>query len=430
VAAYARPMDEPTQAPGPAPADPPPPGAGDAGTGVPTAPAPGESERDVPGSGSAAADPATAPPELGGASGERPIAGAAVQRGLLAWLGILVAGGLGSLALGHAEGALLFAGAGAFALAQATDAAASLERYREVVRHALPRGSARGILVRALVRSLVPLAGAFLYAALGAFGVTADPGHPQRVAVAWCAGAAIVSLALAFRPVADACSRLFFGPQPGRTRRLTARLVVLALLMPVPGVLLGPALIDTARASGTVLADPGALVAQLLGEVAIALAGVGWLVRREGRAVLARLGLERPRPAHLLVALGGVLALIALNAGGDALEHAVFPALWTQDRDVTRFIAEGLPLTTALLLGVSAGVGEEVVVRGALQPRLGILLSAIVFASGHVQYSWFGMTTIALLGVTLGVVRARTNTTTAILVHVLYDVFAALTAGS
>jgi membrane protease YdiL (CAAX protease family) len=86
-----------------------------------------------------------------------------------------------------------------------------------------------------------------------------------------------------------------------------------------------------------------------------------------------------------------------------------------------------MPLATALLLGVSAGFGEEIAIRGALQPRLGIGLCALLFASAHVQYSWFGMATIALLGVLLGGIRAGTNTTTAIAVHALYDVLAVAT---
>jgi membrane protease YdiL (CAAX protease family) len=80
------------------------------------------------------------------------------------------------------------------------------------------------------------------------------------------------------------------------------------------------------------------------------------------------------------------------------------------------------------VLGVSAGVGEELMVRGALQPRVGLVWASLLFAAAHVQYTWFGMLTIVLLGMTLGVVRKSANTTTAIVVHVLYDVIAALGA--
>jgi len=81
-------------------------------------------------------------------------------------------------------------------------------------------------------------------------------------------------------------------------------------------------------------------------------------------------------------------------------------------------------------VGVDAVGGEEVTIRGALQPRLGIVLTSVLFACGHVQYSWWGMLTIALLGMLLGGVRRLTNTSTAIVVHSLYDVFAVVTSGA
>jgi len=43
-----------------------------------------------------------------------------------------------------------------------------------------------------------------------------------------------------------------------------------------------------------------------------------------------------------------------------------------------------------LLLGLSAGIGEEITLRGALQPKLGLALTSLLFAALHVQYSWYG----------------------------------------
>jgi len=401
-------MDDPTQAPAEVPL-----------------PAPGEDAGR--GEGGTATGAATQVP----APNERPAFGAAeIQLGLIAWLAIMAAGGIACLLLGHPEGAVFFAGAGAFALAQASDTAAVLDRYHALVHELLPRRSVHGALLRVAISSLVPLAGALFYASFGWYAWSGDAGHPYRLAAYWCAGATLVSLLLIARPAADAVTRTLFRGEVGRTRRLTARIIVLALLLPVPASMLSPALIATLQASGTQLADPGALVAQLLGELAIAFAGVGWLVRRDSRATLERLGLTAMRPAYWIVVVVGVGALIGLNSGTEWTERHFFPLLWQQDRDVTRLIAGALPVSTALLLGVSAGLGEEIAIRGALQPRLGIVLCAVLFASAHVQYSWFGMLTIGLLGVLLGGIRAGTNTTTAIVVHALYDIFAALTANS
>jgi hypothetical protein len=49
-----------------------------------------------------------------------------------------------------------------------------------------------------------------------------------------------------------------------------------------------------------------------------------------------------------------------------------------------------------------------------------------MFATLHVQYSWFGLVVIFVLGGILGLVRARASTTAAILAHVTYDVLAVL----
>jgi hypothetical protein len=370
--------------------------------------------------------PATAEREAtAGAAPEAP----SPQQGLLLWLAIIAAGGLLSVLLGHAEAALLFAGAGLFALAQATDAAAALAGYRQWVDEQFPTGSVPGQLFRFVVSAIVPIAGALTYVGLGVYSWKQGADLPHRLAAIWSFGAALLSLALAARPVADRVTALMFrGGAVGRTRRLAARFVVLGLLLPVPVRVMFPEMLATLRESAAPIADTGALVSQLLGELAVALAGVGWLVRRRWPETLERLGLVAVRPAHVGVIAAGLAGAIAINGGMEWLQHVAFPELWRQDQEVTRLIAGQMPVWTTLLLGLSAGFGEELSLRGALQPRLGIVLTSVFFACGHVQYSWWGMLTIALLGVLLGLVRRRANTTTAIVVHGLYDIFAVLTS--
>ena len=353
-----------------------------------------------------------------------------ITRGLLVWLVLIAAGGLLSALLQHAEGALFFAMAGVLVLAQASDAAAVLQGYRDWVQFHVPKSEARGALFRGLVRAIVPLFTALFFCGIGAWALQTEPLLPRhRLAAGWSFGAAVLCAMLMWRPAADLATRACFRSGPiGRTRRLTARVVVMALLLPVPLRLLAPEMIDALQASGEPLADAGGLASQLVGEVAIAFAGVGLFVRRDWRASLERLGIVAMRPAHLALAVLGLGAIIGLNAGMEWMQRTYFHALWLQDSEITRLIAADLPLATSILLGVSAGVGEEISLRGALQPRLGIVLTSIVFASLHVQYTWIGMLTIALLGALLGLLRARTNTTTAIVVHAAYDIFAVLTS--
>ncbi|MBI5169478.1 MAG: CPBP family intramembrane metalloprotease [Candidatus Eisenbacteria bacterium] len=354
-----------------------------------------------------------------------------IARGLFAWLLIIAFGGLASVLFGQEEGAFFFALAGVLVLAQATDAAVAVRGYKNWVESNVPRREFRGVLFRVLVRSLVPMIGVLFYAGIGAWALSdgggALPAH--ELAAWWCFGSALVCALLVWRPAADLVTRACFRTGAiGRTRRLTARVVVMALLLPVPMRLLFPEMLDLLKSSEEPLATPGGLVAQLVGEVVIAVAGVGLLVRRDWRQTLERLGITAMKPVHFLVAAAGLGAIIALNSGMEWMQQRWFHELWLQDTEVTKLIAADLPVATTLLLGLSAGLGEEISLRGALQPRLGIVLTAIVFASLHVQYSWVGMLTIALLGALLGVIRARTNTTTAILIHALYDVFAALSS--
>jgi membrane protease YdiL (CAAX protease family) len=130
-----------------------------------------------------------------------------------------------------------------------------------------------------------------------------------------------------------------------------------------------------------------------------------------------------------VVAVVGVAVLYLLNVGIETVQRIVFPTLWQHDEMVNRLLAGGLDTGDIILLGVSAGVGEELAMRGALQPRLGLVFTAVVFASLHVHYSWIGMGTILLMGVVLGAIRERTSTTVAILVHTLYDLLAVMKTG-
>jgi hypothetical protein len=384
----------------------------------------------APGGDPAAAGTAAGPPAAGGElapPGPEPLS---PQRGLLTWVGLILGGALLCVALGNPALSILFAGAGVFALAQATDAAVAFQGYRHWVRDQVPERSGAGMLLRVVLRSLVPIAGAALYLGTGVYSWQAGTGGRERFTALWSFASAAVCLLLGWRPLADRATRALLRVEVvTRTQRLTTRIVVIGLLLPLAMQVIMTDTMQSMQESSAVLASPESLVAQLFGEIAVALAGVGWLVRRRWPEVLERLGLGAVRPGHAGIILVGLAGAIALNSGMEMLQRTYLHGLWLRDQDATRLIAGQMPVWTALLLGISAGVGEEVTIRGALQPRLGIVLTSILFACGHVQYSWWGMLTIALLGMLLGGVRRLTNTTTAIVVHSLYDIFAVLTAG-
>ncbi len=171
---------------------------------------------------------------------------------------------------------------------------------------------------------------------------------------------------------------------------------------------------------------PSDPLVSLMTDVALALAGVGFGLTRDLRATLARLDVRRVTRRQLafavLVALGFQLVIGVM----EHLESVLLPSVHAlEDRFGYDFV--GLPpWVGAVLTSVTAGVGEEVLFRGALQPRLGVVLTAVLFGALHVQYQVPGMVMIVLMGIALGVLKNRTSTTFTAVVHVLYDIGAFL----
>ena len=83
-----------------------------------------------------------------------------------------------------------------------------------------------------------------------------------------------------------------------------------------------------------------------------------------------------------------------------------------------------------LFLSFCAGVGEEIVFRGMIQPWLGIITTSFLFISlhGYMSYSsWpkviFGLILFAV-GTLLGILGAYVGLLAAIVAHILYDIVA------
>jgi hypothetical protein len=160
----------------------------------------------------------------------------------------------------------------------------------------------------------------------------------------------------------------------------------------------------------------------------IGLAGVGLFVRRDWRDTLQRLGLLRPTWQQLLLAAGLTLLLLAFDWGVNYTWQQLDPAGYDLLERVTENIFGNLmTVGGAVALGLSAGISEELLFRGAVQPRLGLLLATVLFAIGHLQY---GLTVATLevfvIGLVLGLVRNRTHTTICILIHAGYNAIGVL----
>lgn len=157
--------------------------------------------------------------------------------------------------------------------------------------------------------------------------------------------------------------------------------------------------------------------------VLFALIGVGLFVRRDGPSALERLGLRRPTWKQLAAAVGITCLLLGFDLVVNLLWYQTDPAGYDLLEQVVENIFGDLATVGgAIALGLSAGIGEELLFRGAVQPRLGLVLATTLFAIAHLQY---GLTLATMevfaIGLVLGLMRNRTNTTVCILIHAGYN---------
>lgn len=175
------------------------------------------------------------------------------------------------------------------------------------------------------------------------------------------------------------------------------------------------------------------MFAQELPFLIIAFVGVGLYIRREGSEAAERLGVVRPAWWQVTLALTAAGAFAAFSFGVEALSHA-----WTPQ------VAHGIDVTSQHLFGgldndpfgiasvaLLPAICEEILFRGALQPRLGLIVTALLFTSIHTQYSVsFDTLAVFILAIGLGLIRKYTNTTTSIITHATYNLVAAVSLGA
>ena len=162
-----------------------------------------------------------------------------------------------------------------------------------------------------------------------------------------------------------------------------------------------------------------------------AVVGVGWLTRRSWAGVLRRLGVVMPNGRDWAVGIGVGLLLVPVVIG---LEYVASLAGIEADADVAKLTEQLLgPLFRSpfgiLTLGIAAALGEEPLFRGAAQPRFGLLATAALFALVHSNYGITLSTAVVfILGLALGAIRIRRNTSAAMLTHAVYNISLGLLA--
>jgi membrane protease YdiL (CAAX protease family) len=184
----------------------------------------------------------------------------------------------------------------------------------------------------------------------------------------------------------------------------------------------------------SVLADSAAqvgfleLLASNLPIVLFAFVGVGFLIRRTPRETWGRLGLERVTWRHIGLAVGLALVVSAFYYGVDWIWRTLDTESYEMVEALSDVLYGGAMGTwQGVTISMVAGVTEELFFRGAVQPRFGLLLTAVFFTAAHVQYGLTPATLEVFVGaLLLGWLRQRANTGTCILLHMLYNIAALL----
>jgi membrane protease YdiL (CAAX protease family) len=183
-----------------------------------------------------------------------------------------------------------------------------------------------------------------------------------------------------------------------------------------------PGFFDRDRSSGGQLLDQ---VYDLAWTIPLALLLVGVPLQRSGREALVRLGI---RPLGLRGVSIGIGAAAVLWVAGTAMDHLTY-WLWgvagwprTEAALVERLMSAAFSPLGAVIAATAAGLGEELMMRGVLQPRFGWLLPNLAFTAAHaLQYNLDALVGVFVLGAILAYVRARWSTSEGIVAHGLYD---------
>ena len=251
--------------------------------------------------------------------------------------------------------------------------------------------------------------------------------------------ASLVSLSMLWRPVRVAISRIVPIRPDNFVHKIAICILSLILLSSfVPLIALGgrppilelinnPAIQDLIN-SGTDITRPIDLIYQLVWTIPVALIGAGVADCTEEilRTRCCDSGFVRPSLYQVMagVSIGVILALLG-NFVIDPTITSIWNAMGWPTTDVASFsklIAGVISIPGAILIGVTAGIGEEIAVRGLLQPRIGLVFSNLVFTSFHAfQYGFDGLLSVFIIGLILGIIRARSNTSTSAIVHGVYD---------
>jgi CAAX protease family protein len=266
----------------------------------------------------------------------------------------------------------------------------------------------------------------------GLVGLWAVIAPPSQRSIAY--GAAVLTAsclagALLSRWVRDAVAQVL-PIDPSSALDATALFLVLILLGFLMGNQLSVDVLAEQARSGPSL-EPLDVIAQELPFLVAAFLGVGLFTRRSLGDCLGRLGLVRPAPWQVCLGLAAAGLFLAFSGGIEILSQLLTPRLAEKVNVANQrlFGHLGDPVGIATI-ALAAGICEETLFRGALQPKLGMVLTSIAFAAVHAQYGLsLDLLAVFVLALGLAALRRLANTTTAIICHVTYNALVGLGVG-
>lgn len=207
----------------------------------------------------------------------------------------------------------------------------------------------------------------------------------------------------------------------------------LAIVFPVIAFLLYSLLtVDSGDEAAVAELGSGAaitsLIVNFIAFVGIAYIAVGYRNYRTFGEATARLGLRKPTVFEIGIGLAAVVPAFMFSLFASILTTVFQPDVVDRLAETMDNMTSGIQNPAgALFLGLMTGIGEEVLFRGAIQPRFGILVSTVLWTLLHTQYelTWV-IVGLLLMGIMLGVIRNRFGTTAAIITHAVYNVLAVL----
>lgn len=166
------------------------------------------------------------------------------------------------------------------------------------------------------------------------------------------------------------------------------------------------------------------LVVQAAAFLALAYIAVGFPYWRDLLQATERLGIVMPDLRTIGMGVAGTIGAFLVAGLASYISQQINPDLGESLNEIVdTMTAQVQNPIGAVILGASAGIGEEAVFRGALQPRFGMVLPSLLFTMLHGPQYGFNVALLGLFGVSmiLALLRRNANTTAAMIAHALYN---------